>query len=465
MNEKEKNNLEKDISLIQKILLRYDLSSLDNRKRFIELIDSMPSRDDLNSWLGIAFLKSVQDRGTDFEKSDYRYLMIMDIEFVKSLLKDTNCLPELPDIKRSLSKEKNALQTWVGTAFWEYYEQEKKALERKAVLQEKKNQQADITIIQKICSKFNLSNQKHADQLYDYLLGLNKECFTTWIGKSFLKELYARTSRAKAKKRKEIFWKVGFLFFFFAFAILLEVKIINSVKDDQKNIILALAAHNRELSERIQDLKKQWPEEGEEADAVEPEDNNPVLEKYQELHEINNDMVGWIEVSGTVINYPVMQGEGEFYLTHGFDRAKQKAGAIFVDEKVNFNPNDNFIVLYGHNMKDGSMFGQLEKYLDKQYYNEHSEFQFDTLYEEQIYEIAAVLQTRVLYTDEEGFRFYQTYHYQDEDTFHDIIKFIQEEQIYDTGVQLEYGDQLVLLSTCEYSVENGRFVLIGRKKQ
>lgn len=464
MNEKDKNSLEKDISLIEKILLRYDLSSLDNRKRFIGLIDSEPSRDYLNSWLGIAFLKSVRDRGTDFEKPDYRYSMIMDIEFVKSLLKDTNCLQELPDIKGSLSKEKNALQTWVGNAFWAFYEQEKTAIERKAILQEKKNQQADSIIIQKIGAKFNLSNQEHVDQLYDYLLGLNKECFTTWIGKSFLKELYARTSKAKTKKRKVIFWKVGFLLFFFVFAMLLETKIINSVKEDQKNIILALAAHNRELSERIQDLKNQLPEEGEET-AVEPQDNNPVMEKYQELYEINNEMVGWIEISGTDISYPVMQGEGEFYLTHGFDRAKQKAGAIFVDEKVNFNPDDNFIVLYGHNMKDGSMFGQLEKYLDKKYYNEHSEFQFDTLYEEQTYEIAAVLQTRVLYTDEEGFRFYQTYHYQDEDTFHDIIKFIQEEQVYDTGVQLEYGDQLVLLSTCEYSVENGRFVVIGKKKQ
>ncbi|MCH5343692.1 MAG: class B sortase [Acetatifactor sp.] len=474
MNEKERKSLKKDIVLTEKLILQYDLSSLDNRKRLIRLIASMPSKDCLDSWLGIAFLKSVQDRGTDYEKSNYRYLMIKDLECLKSLVKDTNSDCDQPMVKKIFSKEKNTLQTWVETAFWEYYEQEKKAIERKAILQEKENQQADIIIIQKLGEKFNLNNQKHVDFLYDYLLGLNKECFTTWIGKNFLKELSARTSKAKAKRRKEKFWRACFLFFFFVFAILLENKIISFVKDDQNKIIMELAASNRELSERIQDamiqLPKeedammQSPKEGEDI-AVEPKDNNTILEKYQKLYAINNEMVGWIEVLGTDINYPVMQGESEYYLTHGYDRVEQKAGAIFVDEKVNFNPNDNFIVLYGHNMKDGSMFGQLDNYLDQKYFNEHPEFQFDTLYEEQLYEIVAVLQTKILYTNEEGFRFYQTYHYQDEDTFNDIKKLIQEEQVYDTGIQLEYGDSLVLLSTCEYSVENGRLVVVGRKKQ
>lgn len=190
-----------------------------------------------------------------------------------------------------------------------------------------------------------------------------------------------------------------------------------------------------------------------------------MLPEYAELYEQNNDMVGWICIEDTKINYPVMQSidEPNFYLKHGFDKGYTDYGCPYVGESCDvFKPSDNLII-YGHHMKNGSMFSDLEKFKSKDFWEEHKTFSFNTLYEKQTYEVIAVFKT-VVYTDSASeFRYYQFSDAETPEQFDEYIAKCKEKALYDTGVSAEYGDKLITLSTCEYSNTNGRLVLVAKR--
>ena len=133
------------------------------------------------------------------------------------------------------------------------------------------------------------------------------------------------------------------------------------------------------------------------------------IPEYQELYLQNNDMVGWIKVEDTKINYPVMQSKDNpnFYLKHGFDKAYTDYGCPYVQENCDMElPSDN-IIIYGHHMNDGSMFAGLMKFKDKSFWEKHKTVSFDTLTGKQTYEVIAVFKT-VVYTDSpDSFKYYQ----------------------------------------------------------
>ena len=162
------------------------------------------------------------------------------------------------------------------------------------------------------------------------------------------------------------------------------------------------------------------------------------LPDYQELFLQNNDMVGWIKVEDTKINYPVMQSKEEpnFYLRHGFDKAYTVYGCPYVQENCDVDaPSDNLII-YG---------------------------QFDTLTEKSEYEVVAAFKT-VAYTDgPESFKYYHFVNAENEDKFNAYISKCKGLAFYDTGVSATYGDKLITLSTCEYSHKNGRMVVVAKK--
>lgn len=189
------------------------------------------------------------------------------------------------------------------------------------------------------------------------------------------------------------------------------------------------------------------------------------LSDYQDLYLQNNDMVGWIKIEDTKINYPVMQSKDNpnFYLKHGFDKAYTDYGCPYVQENCDVDiPSDNLII-YGHNMKDGSMFSGLMKYTDKSFWESHKTISFDTLTEKCDYEIIAAFKT-VVYTDSpESFKYYQFINADTGDEFNAYITKCKELALYDTGVTAEYGDKLITLSTCEYSRNNGRMVVVAKK--
>lgn len=191
-----------------------------------------------------------------------------------------------------------------------------------------------------------------------------------------------------------------------------------------------------------------------------------MLNRFRALYEENNDLVGWLYIDGTNINYPVVKcNDGEYYLHHDFYGNDDRYGCLFVKDIADVNtPGTNFII-YGHNMKDGAMFGDLDLYQKIDYYNEHPVISFDTLYEERNYEIIAVFKSKVYAANDDVFKYYQFYEADTQEEFDYFYENIKEMSIYDTGVSAEFGDTFLTLSTCAYHTDNGRFVVVAKKKK
>ena len=189
-----------------------------------------------------------------------------------------------------------------------------------------------------------------------------------------------------------------------------------------------------------------------------------ILPELKEAYERNPDMVGWIRIDGTEVDYPVMYTPREdYYLYRDFDKQESKQGCIFIDKHATLEPRDTNLLFHGHNMKDGSMFRTLLEYKKESYYKEHPTIHFDTLYERGEYEIVSVFLSKVYKTSDEVFKYYQFYNAESEAEFDAYIANVKAMALYDTGVEAQYGDELITLSTCEYSTENGRIAVVARK--
>lgn len=189
-----------------------------------------------------------------------------------------------------------------------------------------------------------------------------------------------------------------------------------------------------------------------------------VLDEYAGLYAENSDTIGWLKIDGMTIDYVVMQAPDEInkYLRHDFYGKDSTRGCLFVDEYCDIFNSDN-IIIYGHNMKDGSMFGTLDSYADESFYAEHKIIQFDTIYEKHSYEVVAAISTSIPAKDEDVFRYYEYTSSNDEETFLDYADFIEKNKLYDTGVEINPGDKLLTLSTCAYHTTDGRFVVVARQ--
>lgn len=182
--------------------------------------------------------------------------------------------------------------------------------------------------------------------------------------------------------------------------------------------------------------------------------------KYADLYAQNNDFIGWITLEDTVIDYPVMQSKDSpnFYLDHNFNKEYSRFGVPYMQENCSLS-SDN-IIIYGHNMKNKSMFNGLTKYKDKDFYNAHRYIQLDTLTEQRTYEVISAFKT-VAYAND-GFKYYEFVDADSQEDFSAYIERCQALSFYDTGVRAEYGDKLITLSTCEYSQNNGRFAVVAK---
>ena len=189
-----------------------------------------------------------------------------------------------------------------------------------------------------------------------------------------------------------------------------------------------------------------------------------VLPQYAELYKINNDVVGWLTIEGTKINYPVMQtpGKKDYYLRRDFYGDYSSAGCLYAREECDINTPSENITIYGHNMRNGSMFAGLLKYRSggKTFYEEHRYITFDTLTEHHVYEIFAVFDTTA--SIGEGFD-YHNFIEGNKDDFEAFVYECLHLSYYDTGIVPEYGDKLITLSTCEYTQTNGRLVVVARQ--
>lgn len=198
-----------------------------------------------------------------------------------------------------------------------------------------------------------------------------------------------------------------------------------------------------------------------EASSTEP----VMLSQFVELYAQNTDMFGWISIDDTVLNYPVMHtpDEPEKYLHTAFDGTYAISGVPFMGADCSIECS-NYII-FGHNMKDGTMFRSIIKYADSAYWEQHPVIHFNTLYEQGDYEVVAAFFSRVFYQDETSvFRFYDCVDLTTRTVFDEFVENVQSSALYDTGTECKYGDSFITLITCTYHTENGRFVVVARKR-
>lgn len=189
-----------------------------------------------------------------------------------------------------------------------------------------------------------------------------------------------------------------------------------------------------------------------------------ILPEYAELYALNPDLVGWISIEGTKINYPVVQtapDNANYYLDRNFEQKRSAHGCIYVNEIANvFTPSDN-VTMYGHRMADNSMFGQLGLYTDQGFWQDHQYIRFDTLQERHLYQIICVFSTTA--SMGQGFAYHNFVNADEAVDFNTYVTRCKALDYYDTGITAEYGDKLITLSTCEYSNTNGRLVVVAKR--
>lgn len=194
------------------------------------------------------------------------------------------------------------------------------------------------------------------------------------------------------------------------------------------------------------------------------EQERSVLPQYEKLHGENADFYGWLSIENTRIDYPVMYSPDEpgKYLYADFEGNYSFAGTPFLDEAC--SPESDNLLVYAHNMIDGSMFKGLLKYEKQEFCAEHPVIKFDTLYEQREYEVLAAFYDQIYQQTDDCFKFYQFIDAENEADFDYAVSQFKEKSLYDTGVTAEYGQQLITLITCTYQTENGRFVVVAREK-
>lgn len=187
-----------------------------------------------------------------------------------------------------------------------------------------------------------------------------------------------------------------------------------------------------------------------------------VLPQYQELWKENRDMWGWLSIPDTPIDYPVMYTpeDPEFYLRRAFDKSYLYSGCLFVGEGC--LPTGSHVILYGHNMEDGTMFSTLPLYADPEYAAAHPTIKFDTIVQEGTFQVIAAFYSQAYREEgEDAFRYHLYTSLDDPEIFEEYIEKAKENSLYDTGVTAEYGQRVITLSTCSYHIKDGRFAVVA----
>ena len=183
-----------------------------------------------------------------------------------------------------------------------------------------------------------------------------------------------------------------------------------------------------------------------------------MIPELAEVYEKNQDTVGWIKIEGTKLDNPVMQtpDDPNYYLKRDFNRNSSDWGTVYAWAAADLNePSDN-ITLFGHNMKDGSMFAPLHAYIKQSAWEENPLIFFNTLNEYHTYKIFAVFKVSA---NIGSFAYHQFVDADNQQDFDEFVSTCKALSFYDTGITPQYGDKLICLSTCEYTLDNGRLVV------
>ena len=257
---------------------------------------------------------------------------------------------------------------------------------------------------------------------------------------------------------------------FVAAACILYIAIYNITKQRSANTTGLLAnLRDQAVNEAQQSSGDNTGNNGTIIHYVDEEEAPEILPEYIDIYNKNKRLIGWLEIAdiginGAVLSLPVMQTvDNEYYLTHGFNQENDKNGCIFMDCNCDaLKPSDN-LILYGHHMMSGNMFGNLVKYEDYNFYLTHKTFKFDTIYEHGEYEVMFAFRTSLKTDDDISFKYYQFIDANGAEEFNSYMNEMASMSLYDTGVTAVWGDQLLTLSTCDYEEKNGRFAVVARK--
>lgn len=225
--------------------------------------------------------------------------------------------------------------------------------------------------------------------------------------------------------------------------------------------LLMYAAQSKQQAHLYSNLAAVREQDTQQETASEPEKQA----SYRNLYLENADMVGWIQIEGTSIDYPVMQtpADPNYYLKHDFEKHYTDYGCPFMQADCDaLAPSDNLII-YGHNMKDGSLFADLAKYGSKDFWQTHKTVWFDTELGSYAYEIFAVIHMTVQADDADAFPFYRFVDAAAPEDFAAYVSACKARALYDTGIFAEYGDRLLTLSTCDNITDDGRLLVIANK--
>lgn len=191
-----------------------------------------------------------------------------------------------------------------------------------------------------------------------------------------------------------------------------------------------------------------------------------ILPEYETLYNKNKKLIGWLKIDDTNIDYPVMQtANNEYYLDHNFNQEYDKNGSLFLDAACDVVHRSTNLIIYGHHMKSGKMFGNLNRYSSQEYCEKHPTIRFDTIYEKGLYQVMYVFRSRIYNEDEVVFKYYQFLDAASAREFESNMQEMAALSLYDTGVTAAYGDELLTLSTCDYSEGDGRFVVVAKRIQ
>lgn len=195
-----------------------------------------------------------------------------------------------------------------------------------------------------------------------------------------------------------------------------------------------------------------------------PRPPEKVQKGFDELLAINPDTVGWLRIPQTTvedIDLPVVQRDNSFYLNHNFEGEADDAGCVFLDHANSVWPSDEHMILYGHNMKNGTMLARVTRYKSLDYARNNPILYFDTLYERGSYVVLAAMQlpSSEMMNDEFSIRTFTF----GEVSFDAFLYEVRKRAMYVTGVGANEFDQLLSVITCSYNEDDERFVLMARR--
>lgn len=360
----------------------------------------------------------------------------------------------------------------------------------------------DVKKIRAIVEQIDIDEPQDVLRLY-HLLREGKITFKSELGAAFFCDISDRVAQNShefleekqdtPKKRKVFFYKIIGMICLVVAIICFSVYEYLEYREKQSARELEMLQEQKSISQAVdwyverlrqKETEKETEKENGSADTVNTADSSSdthaadtisapaetvtevpkVLSEYEALKKQYENLVGWIRIEDTQINLPVMQtADNEYYLHRNIDGEDDVNGTLFLDYRDELLQPSTNLIIYGHNMKSGAMFGGLKKYLDEGYLAEHDIVFFDTIYEKQTYQIVAVCLSEVGYQDDNSYHYYDFIQAEDKEEFRAFLEEIRKCAVYDNTQDVTESDSLLTLSTCNSYVEDGRLFVVAKK--